>query len=392
MPPTTPRELLYQLSRPTLVRLLESISIECYDDESDATLAEAVYANLQDGTLDPNDFDGLNEDLDAQETLEALRLMLQHHEYNSDGPPPVAGDALELLGSLPSTDALLALAGTVLDFGQVHRATWHPDGTPESDTTHTVMLALTALVLLPSVPHMDPFKVLVYALVHDLVEAKCGDVNTAGGLTAEQRAAKQAAEARALEELCVDLAELPRLVHWLRWYEQLADNEARFIKVLDKALPKLTHHMNHCAAVRALGLDYNGVVEHHLSQLQRLEATYPEQQAALLVLGRAGAHVEKHFPRQPSPSVAVGGCYQPGHRVGDKRFYLPGVVLTSTCPHCGTMVQKRMGDRYLGNPQVGVPIEYGMYHQYRTPDGQWHDHQWKVLVQLDITLRSVPRP
>ena len=44
-----------------------------------------------------------------------------------------------------TTDGVIRLAGTALDFGRVERATCHQDGhTPEDDATHTVMLGLVA--------------------------------------------------------------------------------------------------------------------------------------------------------------------------------------------------------------------------------------------------------
>jgi hypothetical protein len=44
---------LYLLERPQCVALLEGISIACFDDESVSVLQEAIYENIEDGTLDP---------------------------------------------------------------------------------------------------------------------------------------------------------------------------------------------------------------------------------------------------------------------------------------------------------------------------------------------------
>ena len=40
------------LSRSEMVDLLESVSIQCYDSESDAELREAVKVNILDGTIE----------------------------------------------------------------------------------------------------------------------------------------------------------------------------------------------------------------------------------------------------------------------------------------------------------------------------------------------------
>ena len=42
-----------QLPRFRCVEMLESVGIQCYDDETTAELREAVSVNLADGTLDP---------------------------------------------------------------------------------------------------------------------------------------------------------------------------------------------------------------------------------------------------------------------------------------------------------------------------------------------------
>jgi hypothetical protein len=43
------------LDRDACVKALESVGIACYDHEDTATLRDAVLANIQDGTLDPDD-------------------------------------------------------------------------------------------------------------------------------------------------------------------------------------------------------------------------------------------------------------------------------------------------------------------------------------------------
>lgn len=45
------------MDRAEIVKILEGISIQCYDHESDQTLRDAVIQNLEDGTLDPSGID-----------------------------------------------------------------------------------------------------------------------------------------------------------------------------------------------------------------------------------------------------------------------------------------------------------------------------------------------
>ena len=97
------------------------------------------------------------------------------------------------------SDALILTALT-LRLGTIERATRHPDGLrPESDTTHSCMLALLAIALAPqaAVP-LDAGLLAQLALVHDLAEAYAGDVNTAGGLDAAGREKKERREQAAL--------------------------------------------------------------------------------------------------------------------------------------------------------------------------------------------------
>jgi hypothetical protein len=88
-------------------------------------------------------------------------------------------DANARPGAVPA-DAIVDLGRLVLRFGRTYRITLHDDGTtPESDTDHTVMLALIACALAPTVDtRLDMGLVGQYALVHDLVGCRCGPSNS----------------------------------------------------------------------------------------------------------------------------------------------------------------------------------------------------------------------
>jgi putative hydrolase of HD superfamily len=149
-------------------------------------------------------------------------------------------------------DAVVRLGELVLKFGQVDRFTYHPDGKRhESDTDHTVMLGLVACALAPHVhADLDLGLVAQYALVHDLVEVYAGDTNTlriddAGRISKATREA--AAEARIDDEFGDTLPWLPRTI---AEYEARQTPEARYVKALDKLLPKITHLLNGLATLR----------------------------------------------------------------------------------------------------------------------------------------------
>lgn len=185
-------------------------------------------------------------------------------------------------------DDLLHLARLALAFGKVDRVTYHPDGvTRESDTDHTVMLALVAPALAAQLrPDLKPDLVAAFAVVHDLVEVKVGDTNTIG-ITAAGRAEKAAREAAALAELRVELAAFPWIVDTLDRYEAQVEPEARWTRFIDKVLPKLTHTLNRGATLRRMGKSIEEIRTDGERQREQLRAEYPEFPEADLLLWRA---------------------------------------------------------------------------------------------------------
>ena len=183
----------------------------------------------------------------------------------------------------------LLLARVSLAFGRVERVTRHEDGVrPETDTDHTVMLGLVACEFAPA--NLDRAKVAAFALVHDLVEVYAGDAQTLV-ISPEARVAKKAREDAAQARLVAELGEGSWLAGLLATYEQQRDPEARFVRLLDKVLPKLTHAFNGCAAAMSL-TDRMGFVDSHARQLRKLQEEYPEFPDALALLRSAMLHSE----------------------------------------------------------------------------------------------------
>lgn len=178
------------------------------------------------------------------------------------------------------------LGRLILKFGRVDRVTLHPDGERvETDTDHTVMLAVLAPALVVKWRHMDMFPpsldlnlglLVQYAIVHDLVEAECGDTCSVG-ITPDAARDKAHREAMALIKIRGDFAgKFPWLVWTLQAYEDQHDPESRFIKYLDKVLPKITHSLNGGAALKRLGYTAESVRVVHDKQIADLAARYPE--------------------------------------------------------------------------------------------------------------------
>lgn len=173
----------------------------------------------------------------------------------------------------------LQVAELALDFGRVNRATLHQDGvTPESDATHTVMLAILACSLTAKHPELSLNVGLIaqLALVHDLVEARCGDTNSFA-MTDEARAEKERRETEALASIIAGFsATHPWLVETLLMYEREGCPEARFVRYLDKVTPKLTYTLNRGAYFRRAGITLAEVEDSHNRQIAKLGSKYPE--------------------------------------------------------------------------------------------------------------------
>lgn len=192
-------------------------------------------------------------------------------------------------------DRLVTIASLSMRLGEVERATRHPDGrTPETDTTHTVMLALSVVALADEFG-LDPGKMAMLALVHDLVEAEAGDVNTMIPLSTDQQAQKDRREAEALQRLQHALAGSPRLVNLLDEYEAQESKEARTVKVLDKVMPKLTHTLSDFKAVREIdfkalgvyGLSREFLGDLHNAQVKKFATLHPDLPEVIGILRAA---------------------------------------------------------------------------------------------------------
>lgn len=193
-------------------------------------------------------------------------------------------------------DHALHIAEVALYFGQVERATQHPDGRPESDATHTLMLALIALELAP--PELDRGKLLAAVIVHDLPEwhPSVQDTNTAWGLSEYEREAKASRERWAVERLR-DRG-LHSIVALIEDYERQDSPESRWVRYVDKVMPKLTHLLNGGAALRAIGMTRADMLEKHAEQGRELQERYPEQDHARMLFDAACRRCESTLLRE----------------------------------------------------------------------------------------------
>lgn len=175
------------------------------------------------------------------------------------------------------TDSVIDLAELALRFGRVDRITAHPDGKRlESDTDHTVMLGLVACAFADLMPtpfwtnRLDLGKIAQFALVHDLVEAYAGDTPTLQHMEDDAKAAKTAREHAALERIAREFVHLPWIAQTIAQYETQVVREARFVRAMDKLLPKALGILNGCATMRSNGMTRESLVARYDEQREEL--------------------------------------------------------------------------------------------------------------------------
>lgn len=175
---------------------------------------------------------------------------------------------------------IVELSQLCLQFARVNRVTYHEDGKRfESDSDHTVMLGIVACAFAEQFePNLDRGLIAQYALVHDFVEVYAGDTCTINA-TGEQFVDKAAREAVALDKLRAQFSGIfPWLIAIIESYDSLASPEARFIKTLDKVLPKITHALNKGAALIDHGVAFGDIDRINGQQLLKICNTYGHDQ------------------------------------------------------------------------------------------------------------------
>lgn len=132
-----------------------------------------------------------------------------------------------------------------LQFSQVNRTgVYLHDGQPESDTDHTVMLGWVACSFAAKhYPELDQGLIAQFALVHDAPEIYAGDVLSLG-MDAATSAKKQQAESQAIDRISGELSVYTWLPAVVKKYEQQILQEARFVRAIDKVLPKIVAWIN----------------------------------------------------------------------------------------------------------------------------------------------------
>lgn len=134
-------------------------------------------------------------------------------------------------------DRIAELQQMIADFAKVTR-----DNIPladnkraENDVEHSFGLALTCWYLQPKIaPELDLSKILRYALAHDIIELHSGDTYI---FDEELVASKEHREQDALIKIREEWQDFSELTQFADDYMKKVDEEAKFVKAVDKILP-----------------------------------------------------------------------------------------------------------------------------------------------------------
>lgn len=121
---------------------------------------------------------------------------------------------------------------------------YNTDGTAENVAEHTFMLSKVAVGLAEQYPQLDTGRVALYALQHDDPEAYVGDTPT-GLQDKADFAAKAQLEEAGLQQLFDDFSPYsPQYAERMHQYERQEDQEARFVRMVDKVVVTLLRYVN----------------------------------------------------------------------------------------------------------------------------------------------------
>lgn len=180
------------------------------------------------------------------------------------------------------SEKIIDLGNLSLDFAKINRATKHQDGIrSESDTDHTFMLSLIACSFVDSFykDELDNGLVSQFCTVHDIVEVYAGDTDT---LTNNSDSDKKLKEERELESLNKIKEKFGKDFAWIHKtiekYEAQDTKEARFVKFLDKILPKITIILNEAKELknRKTKENYEKFLSEQLSSYKKYCDEFPE--------------------------------------------------------------------------------------------------------------------
>lgn len=253
-------------------------------------------------------------------------------------------------------DKLIDLARLSLLFGRTERATFHEDGKrPETDTDHTVMLGLAACALAKEVGGLDVGLVAQFAFVHDLVEAYAGDTPTLRMPTDAAKAGKKAREQAAFERIMREFGlTLPWIDRTIAAYERQVQPEARFVRALDKVLPKLTHILNGCVTPKAQGATAAELRERYAEQERDMAGYAGDFPVVLEVRGVLVERMLAVLERAEVPAVAVEAVVDVGSLTPTQLLILETLAARTRLGHHRWPFDARLRQQLVALHRLGL--------------------------------------
>ena len=135
-------------------------------------------------------------------------------------------------------DSILPFVWFLQEFRKVERIIYYPGShRQENDAEHAYQLAMVAWYIIEQKKLLlDVWKVIKYALVHDLVEIHAWDTIPFNHWSIELQT-KAVREQEALDLIKREFPDMHEIWSRIDDYELKRDNEARFVYALDKILP-----------------------------------------------------------------------------------------------------------------------------------------------------------
>jgi putative hydrolase of HD superfamily len=132
--------------------------------------------------------------------------------------------------------------------------------TRENDVEHSYIITMLAWFVIDTFKlSLDTNKVLRYALVHDLVEVYAGDTYI---FDEEAKKTKYEREEKARLRIASEFPDFIGLNETIEAYEKQNDDEAKFVKTLDKIEPVIANFLQKGITWKEMDVSFDQAVEH----------------------------------------------------------------------------------------------------------------------------------
>ena len=171
----------------------------------------------------------------------------------------------------------------------------HPDGRRENVSEHSHMLAKVAYALACDMyPGLDRGKIVLYAILHDDVEAYVGDTPT-DLITSDQRRDKRRREQAGMEQLLREWTHIaPEYAVHASLYEAQEDAEARFVRIVDKIMVLLIHVPNAGESLKQ-HWTFSSLIQNAADIANDLYREYPEYGDLINLRTELSIHVARKY-------------------------------------------------------------------------------------------------